>query len=79
MLESFLLLLLELEWILLYSHIFYKPLFGEVVTVIDEALSRVKNYVTATDEVFRLKKIFLLQGHAGVVGVDWLFGQLTSL
>jgi len=73
-LEVGLLLGLESETLLLETHISAVPIASERVAVIDQTFSGVEIDITATDQIGRSKKLFLFEGHSGVVGVDRHFG-----
>lgn len=69
----------ELEWILHDTHHVLVPLLGEVVTVIDEALSSVDDNLVATEEVTWSVELLALEGHTWAVSENWLLGKLLFL
>ena len=76
-------MLVDLGSALLHSHgllsdteILLVPLLCELITVIDQAISRVDPDVFSTDEVRGPVKLLLLKGHAWVMGQDGDLWQL---
>lgn len=69
---------LHSEGLLLKTHVGAVPVAGERIAVIDEALTGVEADIAATDEIGRREELFLLEGHAGVVGVNGDLGELAA-
>lgn len=69
-------MLLQFKRLLFDAHVVSVPGLGQVVAVEDQALPGVEGHIAAHHEVGGGEELLLLQGHAGVVGVDGLFGQL---
>jgi hypothetical protein len=66
----------ELEWSLVHTHVLVVPCFGEVITIVDEALSSVDHNLVTTEQVGWPVELFGLKGHAWAMGEDWSFSQL---
>lgn len=60
------------------SEVFSVPVSGKVVTVVDQALSGIEGDISSANEVLGSEKLFFLEGHSRVVGVDWDLRKLAS-
>lgn len=71
--------LLESDSNLIHLEVFGVPSSGEIVTVIDEAVTTVNSYGRSTLHVSGLVVVFLAERHAGAVGEDGSLGESLSL
>ncbi len=71
--------LLELQRLLFVIQVVSEPLFGQGVTVVDQTAARVESQITPANKVTGSVELFFFQCHSRVMGVDWLFRQLSLI
>lgn len=75
MLDQSLLALLDSKRLKLDSKVLLVVTLGKVITVIDDAISSEYVDLGSNAEIFGRIELLFGHVHAGVIGLDWLFGE----